>query len=185
MKITDIKRNGKKLTEKQMTTLVEKLRKKATKAGFQFSLDRINSSRVDLSGTAPQRGPQRIKPTYRVTDITIESLKKGYRKAYKPTWEQYESLNHAVNDVLDQMKLTATVKSKEFDIRDKNNGRINEWSEPYWVIQNRQRGCIDETYATEKEAQEHVDTIPEAKLFMHKKRERLAREAAWDVERVK
>lgn len=53
---------------------------------------------------------------------------KGFTRTSIPTWSQREDYNHIVNNVLDQFDVVCNVKSGEYIVRTRDNGRIDNWS---------------------------------------------------------
>ncbi len=145
MKITAIRTNTKKKAHLQ--PIIGFLNYKLKRAGFDVNVFAVNSSRIDVSGFQRGRGPQRLEATFTLST----SVKKGYRRGKKPTWNHYVELNDAVNDVLDALKISASIRSMEFVVRDRKTGRINSWDKPGWVLHNERLG-YGPTFETEAEA---------------------------------
>lgn len=155
MRITNIKSKTKSLEFIQA-----KLSVLLYKSGYNVELFIINKSRIDIKGPHRGKGPQMLAYTY---NINIGCFNKGYRRCHKPTWDQYVTLNHLINDFLDKHKISASIKSMEFKVRDKDYGRENDWDQPYWVCQNQHNG-FGPVLETETEAVEYVAKFKQRKV---------------------
>lgn len=153
MKITNIRSETKSLEFIQA-----KLSYLLAKAGFNVNVNIVNKSRIDITGPYRMKGPQRLTHTY---TVNILCFKKGYRRSYKPTWDQYVELNNLVNSFLDKHNITASVKSLDYIVRSKTTGAEYQWSQPYWVLDNEAKG-YGPTFETEKQAIEYVANFKRA-----------------------
>lgn len=154
MQIRAIKRNGRKLTYKQLEALRNKLSKAIDKAAFVTGVYIVNSSRIDVcSGgqTYATVDPERRGYNYRVNICTVGSTIKGYKRTSVLTWDQRVELNGILNAVLDKEGISARIQSRGFLVRDKVYGTRTEinWAKPY-------SHNIDEVVDNENEASELV-----------------------------
>lgn len=132
MKLNKISKQGKKLNSIQMNALVIKLDKAIKRAGFISGVKIINSSAITISGHMRSFSIDVAKLGYnaRVNQITATTTKAGFKRTDVPTWTQREQYNHIVNDVLDSLKLSANIKSGDYEVRSSVDGRVNSWELP-------------------------------------------------------
>lgn len=132
MRITSIRNKaGSKLSSEEMTQLVSDLKNSIDAMGFETNVYQVNSTSIHLGMhmCSFRIIPQRLGYNARANRCTITSCKTGYKRTTTPTWTQREEFNHAVNNILDSWKLTATIRSGEYSIRT-SKGRINQWDMP-------------------------------------------------------
>lgn len=131
MKITAIRKNGQKLNSDQMNELVKDLDINLFNAGFVTEVRQLNSTsvKVGLYMCSFRINPAKLGYNARANSITLNTVKKGFKRTTIPTWNQREDFNHIINNILDKKKLDARVKSGEFIVRD-YDGRKNYWDMP-------------------------------------------------------
>lgn len=126
MRITRIRDlNGHKIKLKK---LVNTLDHKLKKAGFVTEVTQVNSTSVHLGLHMRSFRIDPAKLGYNAnTGRDYANTPKGYKRTTTPLWSQREDYNHVVNDVLDQFKLNATVKSGNYIVRDYMSGPVHYW----------------------------------------------------------
>lgn len=149
MQIRAITIKGRKPTKAQMQTLVKRLENAIARAGFETCVFQVNGSRVDIKGGASgvsnkyaTINVQKRGYNYRVNGFTAYHTKLGYKRTNVLSWNQRVELNNLINDVLDNMHVTATIASRGFVVRRKEasggvgtlylpKGRVNHWDVPF------------------------------------------------------
>lgn len=141
MRLTRIRRNGKKLTETEMADLIKKLDKAILEKHFETDVFRVNSSRIDIKKQHESKhftvNQHALGYNARVSRWSTPI--KGYTRTNLPTWAQRVEFNNVVNMVLNEENISCKVVSGPFVIRygQKNYDR-KDWAyqQPSWYSNN-------------------------------------------------
>lgn len=133
MRITGIRdKDGSKPELTLLDNVCEVLIGRAAKKGFLTGAERGKgfSIHVGQNSRCFSVDVERLGHNARVG--TYVSSPKGYKRTNVPTWEQRENFNHIINDVLDMYGLKANIKSGPYVVRNKDTGRVDEWTPLRW-----------------------------------------------------
>jgi hypothetical protein len=133
MRITGIRnKDGKKPETNELLLLINKLEYAVARAGFITEVTQVNGSsvKVGMHMCSFRVDTERLGYNARVNDYTVRHTKAGYKRTATPTWTQREEFNHIVNNVMDALTLSGSIKSGDYIVRTRD-GRVNEWSMPH------------------------------------------------------
>ena len=120
MKVTAIRIDGKKPTEKQLQDIIKALQKAFEKKGYKTYIDKLNSVALKIANSAGTFSidTEKLGRTFR-RDRNPWSNEIRFRSGRGvPTWDQRVDFNNTLNQVLDSLGVSATVgASGGFKIR--------------------------------------------------------------------
>jgi len=152
--------NNKFLSSAEMHELYYQLGQYLEFNGWYCEINMVNPSRIDVTGPSHGKGPQRNQHTYQ---INIGAFKRGYRRCKSPTWDHYVELNNAINDILDELKYSASIRSLDYIVRDCNSGRVDRWFKPGWIMSNETKG-YGPVFGNEENARKYVEYFRNRKV---------------------
>lgn len=125
MLATNIRRDGMKLTKKEMKSLCVSLRKQFDYLGFitEVEIKNPSSIKIGLHMSSFRIDAKKLGYNAKLDD---RSESKGYKRTCVPHWGQRVKFNDTVNDVFDNFKLSARIQSGCYRVRSKDSGRHSE-----------------------------------------------------------
>lgn len=154
MKITRMKIKGKAVNAGQRFAVLRELNRRFAKAGFRTNVE-------PLTATALKVGLHMC--SFRIDrDMHDRNLRHnpytGTKLTDIPTWEQRVEFNNIVNAVLNKFKISASVRSGPFTIRDGLTACTeSDWhnQKPEYILHNESRGwfiesCDEREYLEER-----------------------------------
>jgi hypothetical protein len=176
MQVRAINLKGKKLSQAKMQALVSRLERAIDRAGFETTVFQVNSSRIDIkggsSGVSNKYATVNVEKrgyNFRVNSYTAYHTKLGYKRTNVLSWDQRVELNRLINAVLDGMKLSATIASRGFVVRDRITGAVTSWDVPFEsnLGDSFQPNFHDWIYSNEFQALQAVrDAFPERRVHV-------------------
>ena len=139
------KATGKVLSDTEVNNIVERISNNLTHLGFNTGVYAESATTVKIGLHMKCFTIDTVKLGYNARmDHRSRSIK-GFARTNIPTWEQREDFNHAVNDVLDAFGVSANIKSGEYKVRCRTDGRVDYWSEiSYGMYGNPQIVHLDD-----------------------------------------
>lgn len=126
MKATFIKQNNKRPTQEVLNKLVKTIESKALRLGFRTfarveSLSGIHiGHHRDTFSILPEALGHNVRYPYQPDGLP-------WKRTRKPTWDQRVQFNNLINDIFDELKLTARIVSGTFIVRTRENGRVSKF----------------------------------------------------------
>jgi hypothetical protein len=142
MRISSIRdKYKKKLNRERLDQLARDLENTVRAKGFESYAAVVNGSCINISASGRSFYINTKLLDYNAewschteSDFKDGKSKKPFRRSITPTWEQRESFNHLINDVLDDYGISANIKSGQYQVRYKDSGRVNDWgSDPNYA----------------------------------------------------
>lgn len=128
MKISSIRSQGKRVKEALLRKVCKTLSERTVARGYVTHIAPIDNFEIIISNNLRLFTIDSNKLGYNAEYLNNESL--VWRKSITPTWDQRVDFNNIVNDVLDEFKLEANVRSGFFVVRTKSFGRAHQNSQP-------------------------------------------------------
>ena len=135
--------NGKKMKSSELEALVQTLLAKLEIAGFLTEGSVINSSSIKIGMRMKSFVINVQKLGYNARYNPYGKSKKGYSRTSTPTWDQRVQFNDMVNQVLNDLNISANVTSGPFTIRKGlDNFDESDWEDqkPEYLWHNEARG---------------------------------------------
>lgn len=145
MKLTKIRRAGKKLNDSALEHLAIQLSNAVKRRGYITEIHRVNCSSLKVGIWQRTFKVNIYSLGYNARYNPHSVSKKGYVRTSSPTWDQRVKFNDIINEVLTKNKIDCNVKSGSFLIRHGfTSYEEQDWEnqKPDYMLHNESRGYI-------------------------------------------